>query len=41
MVAPGQTVIHNELWEIFEALDVLFIPTEIQKLIINKKELSK
>lgn len=33
MVAPGQTILHNELWEIHETLDVSFIPTEIQKLI--------
>ena len=32
-VAPGQTIFHNELWEIHNSLDVPFIPTEIQKLI--------
>lgn len=32
-VAPGETVRHNELWEIYEILDVPFIPTEIQKMI--------
>lgn len=32
-VAPGQTVLHNELWEIYETLDVPFIPIEIKKLI--------
>lgn len=35
VVAPGQTVIHNELWEIHETLDVPFIPIEIQKLILE------
>ena len=32
-VAPGQTVLHNELWEIYETLDVPFVPTEIQQFI--------
>lgn len=32
-VAPGQTVFHNELWEIYETLDVPFVPTEIKDLI--------
>ena len=32
-VAPGQTIFHNELWELHETLDVPFIPTEIQQLI--------
>ena len=32
-VAPGQTVFHNELWEIHETLDVSFIPTEIKNLV--------
>jgi hypothetical protein len=33
MVAPGQTIFHNELWEIHETVDVPFIPPEIQKII--------
>ena len=32
-VAPGQTVLHNELWEIHESLVVPFMPIKIQKLI--------
>jgi hypothetical protein len=32
-VAPGQTVFHNELWELHESLDVPFIPAAINKLI--------
>jgi len=34
-VAPGETVFHNELWELYETLDVPFIPQEIQQLIAN------
>jgi hypothetical protein len=33
LIAPGQTVFHIELWELFETLDVPFIPVEIQQLI--------
>jgi len=32
-VAPGQTIFHNELWELHETLDVPFIPMEINQLI--------
>jgi len=32
-VAPGQTVLHTELWELYETLDVPFVPIEINKLI--------
>lgn len=32
-VDPGQTVFHNELWELHETIDVPFIPIEIQKFI--------
>jgi hypothetical protein len=32
-VAPGQTVLHNELWELHETLDVPFIPADVQQLI--------
>ena len=30
VIAPGQTVFHNELWELHRTLDVPFIPNEIQ-----------
>lgn len=33
LIAPGQTIVHNELWELHETLDVPFIPAEIQRLI--------
>jgi len=33
MVQPGQTIIHTELWEVHESLDVPFIPDEIKKII--------
>jgi hypothetical protein len=33
VIAPGQTVFHNELWELHRTLDVPFIPIEIQQLI--------
>ena len=33
LTAPGQTVIHPELWEVYENLEVPFIPDEIQELI--------
>jgi hypothetical protein len=32
-VDPGQTVVHTELWEVFESLNESFIPNEIQQLI--------
>lgn len=32
-VNPGQTVVHTELWEVYENLDVPLIPEEIRKLI--------
>lgn len=32
-LASGQTVQHNELWEVYDSLDVPFIPVEIQRLI--------
>jgi hypothetical protein len=32
-VQPGGTVVHTELWEIHENLNVPFIPDEIQKLV--------
>ena len=35
MVAPGQTVRHNEIWELYETLEVPFIPNEIRKTITN------
>jgi len=34
-VAPGQTVFHNELWDLHETLDVPFIPLEITELILE------
>ena len=34
-VAPGQTVLHNELWELHETLDVPFIPVDVQRLIVG------
>lgn len=33
LTAPGQTVIHPELWEVYDNLEVPFIPDEIQELI--------
>jgi hypothetical protein len=36
IVAPGKTVLHNELWELHGALNVPFIPMEIQQLIAGK-----
>ena len=38
MVTPGETVFHNELWEVYETLNVPFIPTEIQELISKNME---
>lgn len=35
-VAPGQTITHTELWEVYESLDVPFIPGNI-KDILNLK----
>ena len=35
-VAPGKTVFHNEQWELYESLDVPFIPVKIQQLIIKQ-----
>ena len=35
-VNPGQTVIHTELWEVYESLDQPFIPHEIQQSIAGK-----
>lgn len=32
-VEPGQTVTHNELWELYDTLDVPFIPTEVREFI--------
>ena len=32
-VNPGQTIVHNELWEIYDSLSVPFIPNEIRQLI--------
>jgi hypothetical protein len=31
---PQETVVHTEVWEIYDRLDVPFIPDEIQKLIV-------
>ena len=33
LIAPGQTVFHNELWDLHETLNVPFISVEIQQLI--------
>ncbi len=33
--APGQTVVHTELWEMYETLDVSFLPDEIKELVIR------
>lgn len=33
IVAPEQTIFHNELWELHETLNVTFIPSEISELI--------
>lgn len=35
MVAPGQTVHHNELWELHDTLEVPYIPNEIQQIITS------
>jgi len=32
-VKPGQTLHHSELWEIYESLEVPFIPAHIKKLV--------
>jgi hypothetical protein len=32
-VSPGQTVVHIELWEIYESLDVSFLSNEIREVI--------
>ena len=34
-VNPGETVIHTELWEVYESLDAPFIPDEIRRLIAD------
>lgn len=34
-ITPGETVLHNEQWEIYDTLDVPFIPAEIKKLILE------
>jgi hypothetical protein len=33
VVSPRQIVIHTELWEIYESLNVPFIPDEIRKMV--------
>lgn len=33
---PGKTVVHTEIWEVYNTLDVPFIPEQIQKLITEK-----
>jgi hypothetical protein len=35
IIAPGQTVFHNELWDLHQTLDVPFMPVEIQQLILE------
>lgn len=35
-ISPGQAITHIETWEIYENLEVPFIPTEIRDLIQNK-----
>lgn len=32
-VSPGQTIAHTELWEIYESLDVPFIPENIKEIL--------
>lgn len=36
VIAPGKTVFHNEVWELHDTLDVPFIPSEIQQLVVEK-----
>lgn len=36
LLAPGQTVLHTEIWEIYNSLDVPFISNEIRELIRGK-----
>jgi hypothetical protein len=33
IIAPGQTILHNEVWELHETLDLPYIPAEIQSSI--------
>ena len=36
LIRPGQTVRHSELWEVYESLDVPFIPAQIKQLVVQK-----
>jgi hypothetical protein len=36
LIAPGQTVVHIEIWEIYNSLEVPFISNEIRELIKGK-----
>jgi hypothetical protein len=36
-IGPGQTVHHSELWELYESLDVPFIPAHIKRLVTQGK----
>ncbi len=40
VVSPGQTVLHTEIWEIYEGLDEGLIPEEIRKLIAGNQSSS-
>ena len=33
LISPLKSLVHTEVWEIYDRLDVLFIPDEIQRLI--------
>lgn len=35
-LAPGQTILHTELWEIYDSLDVSFLPAEIKEQILRR-----
>jgi hypothetical protein len=35
-IEPGQTVRHSELWEVYDSLDVPFIPSDIKRLVAQK-----
>jgi hypothetical protein len=37
-VEPGESVFHNELWEIYNSLEESFIPSEIQELVCELEQ---